>query len=201
MHESFYSLSNEKQQTIINAAMKVFAQCPYGKASTDDIAAIARISKGSLFYHFKNKRDLYWFLYEYSCKKMYEKIYEKKALDETDFFERNEKIIEARVCAMQEFPYIFDFALRAYYETDTAVADGIKSINNMILKDAYKKLSLNIDTGRFKSKDDINKAVRMLIWIGEGCIKNNMAAGKLNLKDIQAEFYGYMEILKRGFYK
>lgn len=201
MHKSFYSLGMEKQNRIINAAMNVFSKSPYSKASTDDIAAMAGISKGSLFYHFRNKKDLYCYLYEYSCKKVYEKIDENKAMEESDFFERNVKIVEARVCAMIENPYIFDFALRAYYETDGAVADDIKSINKKILKDAYIKLNDNIDTSRFKNTSDINKAIKMLIWIGEGFIKERQAKGGLNLNEIEKEIYDYMEILKRGFYK
>lgn len=134
MHESFYALKEEKRDRIINAAMKIFAQSPYRKASTDDIAAMAEISKGSLFYHFKNKPDLYCFLYQYSCTKIYNKIEQYKAMEETDFFERNIKVVNARVHTMMEYPFIFDFALRAYYETDTAVEKNIKVINQNILR-------------------------------------------------------------------
>ena len=200
MHESFYALEKEKQNRILNAAMKIFSQNTYSKASTDDIAALADISKGSLFYHFRNKVDLYCYLYEYSCKKLYEKINEKKALEETDFFERNIKIVEARVCALMEYPFIYDFALRAYYETDSAVAENIKAINRGMLKDAFVKLNENIDTSSFRNKDDINRAIKMLIWIGDGFIKERKAEGRLDLKEIQAETCAYMEILRRGFY-
>lgn len=201
MHESFYALKKEKQDKIINAAMNVFSKSPYSRASTDDIAAAAGISKGSLFYHFKNKKDLYCYLYEYSCKKIYEKIKEKRAMDETDFFERNAKIVEARVCAMLEYPYIFNFSLRAYYETESAVSDDIKRINENILKDAYVKLNENIDTGKFKNPEDIEKAIKIIVWIGEGFIKERKAEGNMDLKEIQKEVNDYMEILKNGFYK
>ena len=58
MHESFHALTEEKRNKIIDAAMKVFSQNPYGKACTDDIAAMAEISKGLLFYHFRKKMRL-----------------------------------------------------------------------------------------------------------------------------------------------
>lgn len=201
MHESFYSLREEKQSKIINAAMRVFSQSPYSKASTDDIAAMADISKGSLFYHFKNKKDLYCFLYEYSCKTIYEKINEKEAMKVTDFFERNVKIVEARVCTMVEYPCIFDFSLQAYYETDHEVEENIKSINQELLKDANIRLYENIDTSKFKNKEEVNKAIKMLVWIGEGLIKQRKVEGRLNLEELQVEVCEYIEILKRGFYK
>lgn len=201
MHESFYSLKQEKQNKIMNAAMKVFAQSPYRKASTDDIAALAGISKGSLFYHFKNKKDLYCFLYGFSCKTIYRKIDEMHALDETDFFERNIKIIEARVQAMAEHPAVFDFAMRAYYETDPAVVEEIQAINRKILHGTSRELYENLDLSKFRNKEDVGRVTQMILWIGEGFLKERMAQGNLDLKEIQAETCGFMQILKNGFYK
>lgn len=201
MHESFYTLNKEKQNRIINAAMKVFSENTYSKASTDDIAAMAQISKGGLFYHFKNKRDLYCYLYEYTCKRIYEKIDEQRVMEERDFFEQNKKAIQARVCAMIEYPYIYDFGMRAYYETDKAVEEDIKSINQKILKDTYIHFNNNIDTSKFRNIEDISKAVKMLLWLSEGFMKERKIEGKLDLKEIQKDFYDYVEILKRGFYK
>lgn len=201
MNDSFYSLKEEKQKRIINSAMKIFSKSPYRKASTDDIAALADISKGSLFYHFKNKKELYCYLYEYSCQKIYQKIYENHALDEKDFFERNMKIVNARIDIMLEYPYMFEFSLHAYYETEDSIADDIKLINDKILQDAYLKLNKDIDTSRFRNSKDINKAVKMMIWIGDGFIKDRIEQGKLDLKEIQKEACEYMQILKYGFYK
>lgn len=201
MHDSFHALQKEKQRRIINAAMKVFAQSPYAKASTDEIAALAEISKGLLFYHFQNKRDLYCYLYEFSCKTICRKIEETQAMDETDFFERNVKIIRARVQAMTEHPPIFDFAMRAYYETDAAVAGEIRKINEKILHGSAGKLYGNIDVSKFRNKEEIGTAVKMIIWIGEGFLKERMARGNLDLKEIETEALCYMEILKNGFYE
>ena len=50
MNEKFHQLPEEKQLAIFNAAMEVFAQNDYKRASTDDIAAKAGISKGMLFF-------------------------------------------------------------------------------------------------------------------------------------------------------
>lgn len=200
MHESFYTMKKEKQNRIINAALKVFSQNTYSKASTDDIAAIAEVSKGLLFYHFKNKKELYCYLYQYTCKKIYEKIEEQQVYEEIDFFEQNKKAVEAKVISMLEHPYIYDFGMRAYYETDKQVVDEIKSINQKILKDTYVHFDNNVDTSKFRNTDDVKKAVKMLVWLSEGFMKEVKDEGKLNLEEIQTEFNEYIEILKRGFY-
>jgi hypothetical protein len=201
MYESFNALKKEKQDRIINASMKVFSRKSYSKASTDDIAAMAGISKGSLFYHFQNKKELYCYLYEYSCKKIYEKIDEQHVLEETDFFEQNKKAIEARICTMMEYPYIYDFSLRAYYETDKSVEEDIKNINENILKNIYIHFNSNIDTSKFRNSEDVNKAVKMMVWLSESFLKERMAEGKLNLRELQKDFLEYVEILRRGFYE
>ena len=50
MNEKFFDLKKEKQDRMINAALKVFALNGYRHASTDDIVREAAISKGLLFH-------------------------------------------------------------------------------------------------------------------------------------------------------
>ena len=52
MNEKFFDLKKEKQDRMINAALKVFALNGYRHASTDDIVREAAISKGLLFHYF-----------------------------------------------------------------------------------------------------------------------------------------------------
>ena len=66
MNERFFELNKEKQERIINAAFKVFAENGYGHSSTDEIVKTADISKGLLFHYFGNKIGLYSFLYDYA---------------------------------------------------------------------------------------------------------------------------------------
>ena len=70
MNEKFFDLQREKQDRIINAALKIFAQNGYKHASTDVIVKEAGISKGLLFHYFSSKSGLYSFLFDYSVKYM-----------------------------------------------------------------------------------------------------------------------------------
>ena len=54
--ENFEKLPCEKQTEIINAAIEVFGRNEYKKASTEEISRRAGISKGMLFYYYKNKK-------------------------------------------------------------------------------------------------------------------------------------------------
>ena len=64
MNEKSFSLPEEKQQAIINAGFRVFSKNTYKKSPVSEIAAEAGISKSLLFYYFRNKKELYLFLWE-----------------------------------------------------------------------------------------------------------------------------------------
>lgn len=51
-----------KRRLITETAARLFAQQPYHKVRLDDIAAAARIGKGTLYIYFDNKEDLYFSL-------------------------------------------------------------------------------------------------------------------------------------------
>ena len=49
---------------LLDAAVEVFAQRGYERATIDDIAAAAGLSKGTVYWHFSNKADLFQALLE-----------------------------------------------------------------------------------------------------------------------------------------
>ena len=58
----FTELDSEKQERILDAALKEFAEYGYENGSTNRIVKNCGISKGSLFKYFENKEDLYFYL-------------------------------------------------------------------------------------------------------------------------------------------
>ena len=50
---------NETKDKIVSVAKKLFGRFGFQKTSMDEIAKIARKAKGSLYYHFSSKEDLF----------------------------------------------------------------------------------------------------------------------------------------------
>lgn len=50
---------NKTKRKIFNTAIKLFAEKGYDNASTEEITAIAGVAKGSLYYHFQKKEDIF----------------------------------------------------------------------------------------------------------------------------------------------
>ena len=96
MNEKFYQLEPQKKKDIINAGIEYFAKFGYKKASTEDIARRAGISKGLLFYYFKNKETYFIFLYNYAEQLIASKILTFDIFDKNDFFDVLEKVIEIK---------------------------------------------------------------------------------------------------------
>lgn len=59
MNEKFFSLPKERQQAILNAGYRVFAQNSYKHSPMQEIADEAGVSKSLLFHYFRNKKELY----------------------------------------------------------------------------------------------------------------------------------------------
>nr|MBA2542420.1 TetR family transcriptional regulator [Deltaproteobacteria bacterium] len=49
---------------IVEVARSLFAARGYEAVSLDEIAAAARVTKGAIYHHFANKRDLFRVVYE-----------------------------------------------------------------------------------------------------------------------------------------
>lgn len=53
---------NKTKTAIFDAAIKVFSSYGYTGATMDEIVTSAGVAKGSLYYHFKNKEELFNFI-------------------------------------------------------------------------------------------------------------------------------------------
>jgi AcrR family transcriptional regulator len=56
--------AQETPELILEAARRVFAERGYDGATMDYIAAAAHMTKGAVYHHFKNKKELFWILSE-----------------------------------------------------------------------------------------------------------------------------------------
>lgn len=60
--QTFFNLPQEKRESIVNAAVKEFAEYGLENASTNRIVANSGISKGSFYQYFEDKQDVFMYL-------------------------------------------------------------------------------------------------------------------------------------------
>ncbi len=117
MNAKFFDLKQEKQDRMINAALKVFALNGYQHASTDDIVKEAHISKGLLFHYFDSKIGVYSFLYDYCTKLLSLELSSAIDPSETNYFEIRRQMEAAKLQALKSYPYMVLFMNRSQRET------------------------------------------------------------------------------------
>ncbi|MBU5483223.1 TetR/AcrR family transcriptional regulator [Clostridium sp. MSJ-11] len=206
MFSKFLNLSKEKQERILNAAMKEFAQKGFENASTNEIVKEADISKGILFHYFKNKKQLFLFLYDYCVELNINEFYGKINLDERDLFVRLRQILSIKFELMNRHPEMFKFLEVAYMEDSLNVKNELESTNIKFTKSARNKIFEGIDISKFKDDIDVKKAINIIIWSLQKFSEQVMERAKLTSKEIDydkafAEADEYIEIFKNNFYK
>ncbi|ULL13079.1 TetR/AcrR family transcriptional regulator [Paenibacillus sp. H1-7] len=207
MHEKFVSLEPEKQERILNAAMKEFAQKGYKNASTNEIVAEAGISKGLLFHYFHNKKDLYLYLYDYIMEVIVKEFFEKIDLQQRDILARLRQCARLKMEIIHKHPEMFQFALSANLEDAEEIKSKLQPRNKEILAKSYAALLEKVDTTVFKEGIDTERAVRIIFWTIEGY--SNQEQQRVKSLELTEEYYErataeldlYLEMLRKSFYR
>ncbi len=205
MFSKFLSLEAPKQERILNTAIHEFAQKGYKNASTNEIVKNAAISKGLLFHYFKNKKDLYFFLFDYLMGILSEEYYQKLDLEETDFFKKMRMSALLKLELFKKHPQIFNFFLTAYAEEDFEVKKELEARNKELLAESFHKIYENVDFSKFKKGLDPQRTFNIIIWALEGYANQMMA----QFKDIDEDGFAaiiedldvYLQLMQECFYQ
>jgi len=174
MNGKFFDLKKEKQDRMINAALKIFAINGYKHASTDDIVKEAGISKGLLFHYFVNKLGVYRFVYDYSVRYMSLELTTRVSTRETSFFEIMKQTQEARMNAARGYPYMHRFLDRSRSEnlSELLMVIGEKS---EILENTYQSIYDRIDYTTLPAGVDGRKLQKLILHAADGLIMEHFA--------------------------
>ena len=200
MNEKFFELPQERQNQIINGALKIFSKSSYHQASTLEIAKEAGISKGLLFHYFRNKKELYLFLYDHCITLVFDEINKKRNNDETDFFEIILQSQKLKCRLMKKYRYIYEFIVNVYMETDEEIAGDIAEYSKPFINDNYKEFFDRIDKRKFREGVDITLLFQSLQWCADGFMRNALSISK-SIDDIDMDFAKVLEMYKQNFYK
>ena len=72
---------NKTKRAIFEAAVREFSERGYNGATMDEIALKARVAKGTLYYHFKSKEEIFSFVVVEGIKSMQAAISEINEMD------------------------------------------------------------------------------------------------------------------------
>jgi len=207
MVAKFLNLSPEKQERIINAAMKQFAQKGYEQASTNEIVKEAEISKGILFHYFKNKKEMFLYLFDRAVEMMMEEFLAKLDAEEQDLFVKWRQATMLKLDLITKHPDLFDFLRVAYLEDASEIRDELKQRNHVLMSTGFNMMFSHMDTTKFKEGTDIERTLNIIFWTLEGFAARQQDRIKaspfteVDMNELVSELDQYMAVLKQAFYK
>ena len=93
--------SEVRRLEIMNAAMQLFMEKGYTNTTTQDIVDKVNISRGLLYYHFKNKEDILYCLVEQYSEKLLKDIYQITFSKDKSAIEKVRGFIEATIISSE----------------------------------------------------------------------------------------------------
>lgn len=196
MNDKFFDLKQEKQDRMINAALKVFAKSTYRHASTDDIVKEAGISKGLLFHYFESKIGLYTFLFDYSARFMLLELSREVDRSETDFLELTKQMEKARMQVMKLYPYMQQFLNMGMRENCPEAAAEIES-RRTDYQERMRAYTMQVNYNVFSGIGDSDRIVRLMQYTIDGITAEMTGRYDFTPEKLYREICEYIEMLGR----
>lgn len=201
MNEKFLKLPEPKQKKIIYSAVRVFAEKEYKYASTDRMAELAGISKGLLFFYFKNKKSLYLYVYDYLIGLIVRQLEDMEFKEEHDFFKLFELSIRVKSALMKDNPYIHGFLLKARYEENEAVKQELSDRNKTFLEEMFPRWFPEVDFSKFKEDVDPRDVFMLLYYLGDGYLREAVRRIDFDLDRVCEDYERWMDWIKKSVYR
>lgn len=190
----FTELDSEKQERILDAALKEFAEYGYENGSTNRIVKNCGISKGSLFKYFENKEDLYFYLIDTVSAEMAEETRVDIGKLSKDLYER---VIEYSVTEISWYvtnPVKGRFMIGIASETGSDIGRKIIERYGEKSTDIYETLLKGVDmSGLHSRRKEITDILR---WVLMGFNNSFLMSIAGSSDDIETLKKSYLKQLK-----
>ncbi len=197
MNEKFFSLPEAKQQAIINAGYRVFSQNSYKNSPMSEIAESAGISKSLLFHYFRNKKELYLFLWEKCAEISIEYMTRYECYGQTLLFDAMERGMRAKMEIIRRYPDMGVFTIRAFYEKDEEICAAIQESYHRYFNLKADQTRLNLDPSQFVPGVDVGMMYREMYWASEGYLWEKVQqGGEMNIDQMEKDFRKLLEFWK-----
>lgn len=196
MNQRFYALPKEKQEAIINAGYRVFSKNSYKNSPMSEIAAAAGISKSLLFHYFKNKKELYLFLWDKCAETTIAYLSEYGCYEQAELFESMERGMMAKMEIIRTYPDMGTFTIKAFYEKDEEICAEIQESYHRYFNLKADRSLLNLDPSQFKEGIDIGMMYREMYWASEGYLWETVQRGEFDVDKMLRDFKGLLEFWK-----
>ena len=181
---------------ILNVANKLFSRFGFHKTSMDEIAKIARKAKGSLYYHFASKEELFKEVVSIEIINLKNQL--SVIIDNTDI-SATEKIKKYLIKRMEVLNYAANYheTLKAdFFEHFDFIDDLRTELDKWEIINLQKIILQGVDTGEFAVIGDIDVLLDVFIMVLKGLEIPFFLQNKY--EKYSPHFEGLMGIMTKG---
>jgi TetR/AcrR family transcriptional regulator len=209
MYENFSRIPKEEQQRIRNVCIEEFALHGYAGASTNTIVKNAQIPKGTLFFFFGNKKDLFLYVIDWAVASYVNKFQQSSGELPTDLFERLIFIGRQRMQFAIQEPLLYRLLFSAFINLPPEVQTEIQARFGGYSEAGVQLLTKDLDRSLFREGVEIEKVVAMITLLLEGLLSRSLAEFKRSspeqslaiVDQLSGAVQQYFEMIKRGVYR
>jgi AcrR family transcriptional regulator len=187
---------NRTKRKIFETSMKLFSEKGYDNASIEEITATAGVAKGSLYYHFSKKEDIFDLLLKEGIGLLLNNI-EIKTKNATTATEKIKAVILIQIKVIVKYEELANVILSQFWGSDprnikckNAVFEYIKVIEEIVKE--------GIDNGEFYDGDI--EAIASGIF-GVTCSSLIYRLKRNKDVDVQRVYQGFIDTVVRGISK
>ena len=188
MNDKFFSLPEEKRRAIVNAGYRVFSRNSYKHSPMSEIAALAGISKGLLFHYFRNKKELYLYLWDEAARLTIRALTDCGCYGQTELFVAMERGMRAKMALIRQYPDMAGFTIRAFYEKDPEVCAAVQKSYQRYFNLKADSTRLDLDPAQFVPGLDIPMMYREMYWASEGYLWEMVQRGDVDMGRMEQDF-------------
>ena len=142
---------------------------------------------------------MYQYLAQYSAR-LVMKLFEKmNIIDGKDFFDAIKLAVLGKMEMMSKYPYIYGFSLRYYQNRKKIVGNSYEQLYAEVI--ASYNLIKRADISKFKAGVDPEEVWNIIYWMSQGYMDRYQDLENVNMKEIQDEYFRYLDIIKEKFYR
>jgi AcrR family transcriptional regulator len=186
---------NSRQERVVNAAWEIFARFGYRKASMQDIAEAADVSKSVLFKYHGTKENLYRAVFWRASEEIAKADAAAKAgrMDGETVFAAMRRTVDIRMRLFAESPYLYAFSYAAAYDDDPLP----KALFTKALQQA--EAAGSGETAYRGLRDDLlpSQAKQLIFWISNGFLADQLALGMTEPERVRQEYLDWIDVMER----
>ena len=173
---------NKTKNLIFESAIKIFSKSGYRGSTMDDIAENAGLAKGTLYYHFASKEEIFNFIVEEGLKILQNQVIEVQSINITPI-EKLIKICRIQLTFLYGYTDFFKIVMSQLWGNESR-QDELRQKLRKYINEIETNIKIAMDNGQIKKGDTELMAFQFFGSLCSSAIYESIHIEKIDLEDI-----------------